>query len=404
MAVAHLTAAEAAARLGVKRETLYAYVSRGQLGRTMSLDGRSSLFDPGEIDALRTSRRRSASGELSTVIASSVTQLDEAAGHRYRTPDGPVAAVELLDRSFSEVADLIWGGPADPDAWTLPAPTAALVRSLVGALPDDAPPLDRLRIAVSAVSASDPARHARATAVQTQAARHMIGAMVVALGGDRDRSIAAALWSALSPHPCTPAAEAALDAVLILLADHGLATSTFAVRVAASVRADPYSMVSAGLGAVGGRIHGAASGYVHRFFVDAERDGLTAAIGQRLDAGQHLPGMGHAVYRRADVRKVALERLVFAAHDGDDRLTLVRAAEERFAAYEQGPANIDFALGALTWLAGMEPWAGEALFAISRTVGWVAHGIEELREPALRFRPVARYVAPREPLPEDGHP
>ncbi len=400
MAAAHLTAAEAAARLGVKRETLYAYVSRGQLGRTMSLDGRSSLFDPGEIDALRTSRRRSASGELSTVISSSVTELDERAGHRYRTPDGPVAAVDLLDRPFTEVADLIWGADDGAD-WTLPAPTAALVATLVGALPDDAPPLDRLRIAVSAVSSSDPARHSRATATQTQAARHMIGAMVVALGGDRERSIAAALWPALSPQPATPDAEAALNAVLILLADHGLATSTFAVRLAASVRADPYSMVAAGLGAVGGRLHGAASGYVHRFFADAARDGLTAAIGHRLDAGQHLPGMGHAVYRRADARKVALQRLVVAAFEGDDRLTLVRAAEERFATYEQGPANIDFALGALTWLAGMEPWAGEALFAIGRTVGWVAHGIEEQREPALRFRPVARYVAPRDPLPEE---
>ena len=71
-----LTAAEAAARLGVKRSTVYAYVSRGLLERTRSLDGRTSLFDASQVDHLRATRRRAAEGEVETVIASAITRPD----------------------------------------------------------------------------------------------------------------------------------------------------------------------------------------------------------------------------------------------------------------------------------------------------------------------------------------
>ena len=73
--VGGLTAAEAAARLGVKRQTLYAYVSRGLLTRTLADDGRTSRFDPAEIDRLLTDRRPSAEGELRTVIATGLTRV-----------------------------------------------------------------------------------------------------------------------------------------------------------------------------------------------------------------------------------------------------------------------------------------------------------------------------------------
>lgn len=61
--------------------------------------------------------------------------------------------------------------------------------------------------------------------------------------------------------------------------------------------------------------------------------------------------------------------------------------------------NVDLALGAFTWLADMAPDAGEAVFAISRTAGWIAHGLEEYTEPPLRFRPRARYTGPRQARP-----
>ena len=73
-----LTAEQAATRLGVKKATLYAYVSRGVLSRRVAMDGRTSRFDEAEIDALRRRSRRVSSGELATVVASAVSEISDA--------------------------------------------------------------------------------------------------------------------------------------------------------------------------------------------------------------------------------------------------------------------------------------------------------------------------------------
>jgi len=191
--------------------------------------------------------------------------------------------------------------------------------------------------------------------------------------------------------------ERAVDLTLMLLADHGLAASTFSARIAASVRADPYSIVGAGLGPLGGRLHGAASRGVHDLFLAAERDGVGTAVGDRLSAGGGLPGVGHAVYLERDPRQILLTERISEIWGDDARWPLVRAVDEAVRANADGVVNIDFALGTLTWLMGAPVWAGEALFAVARIAGWVAHGIEESAEPAMRFRPSARYVTPPTP-------
>jgi len=56
--------------------------------------------------------------------------------------------------------------------------------------------------------------------------------------------------------------------------------------------------------------------------------------------------------------------------------------------------NVDLAMGAFTWLAGMAPKAGETIFAIARTASWLAHAVEEYDEAPLRFRPRTRYLGP----------
>ncbi len=175
----HLTSAEAAARLGVKRETLYAYVSRGLLDRTLSLDGRSSLFDSTQIDALRRTSRRSAQGELRTVITTSITQLDES-GHRYRTR--PVG--ELVDDSFESVADLIW---QHEGSWTPDPDLMTAVHCAIGALPTTASMLDRFRVATAVASASDPMRSNPSPAAHANAGRSIINAAVASLGPTEDQ-------------------------------------------------------------------------------------------------------------------------------------------------------------------------------------------------------------------------
>lgn len=394
-----LTAVEAAARLGVKRETLYAYVSRGLLDRTLSLDGRTSLFNARQVDELRSSRRRPARGELQTVITTSITELDET-GHRYRG----VHIEALIDRSFESVADHVWG--QGEGSWSPPEGLREAVAATARTLPPSTPPVDRLRVAIAVASGLDPLRHNPAPSAQAAAGRSMIAASSLSLATQATHpttsSVAETCAAALRSEETAvrmPLASAtkAVDRALVLLADHGLAASTFSARIAASVRADPYSIVAAGMGPVGGALHGAASLGVHQLFLAAADVGVAEALGQHLATGQRCPGVGHTVYVDVDPREVLLRSVIEELWRGQAELDVVLAMRAAMQERVELVTNIDFALGALTWLMGAPPWAGEVLFAIARTVGWIAHGIEEFEEKPVRFRPTARYVPSADP-------
>jgi len=226
----------------------------------------------------------------------------------------------------------------------------------------------------------------------------MIVAMVRGLppqGRGADRTLASSLWRRLTKRRGSEAQRIALGAALALLSDHGLAASTFAARIAASVRADPYSVVTAGLGVMGGPLHGGASAAVHELLDETARHGDAAqALGDALRAHGHIPGFGHSVYTRQDPRFGSLMRLVIEGWSDDPRLETVYAVRDLVAAKRDAMANVDLAIGSLTWLAGMPAAAGETIFAIARTAGWLAHALEEYDEAPLRFRPRARYLGP----------
>lgn len=386
-----LTAEEAAARLGVKRETLYAYVSRDRLSRTVSMDGRTSLFDPREIDELRNRNRRSARGEVGLIISSAITEILPG-GHHYRGRSALQLAAGGV--GFERVADLLWDSQG---SWEPEPELVAALRAVQADLPAEAPLLDRLRTTVAHVSAMDEMRSDLSHGAVTRAARRTLVAMVHALVprhvGPRE-TLVDALWLGLCPRPAPGAQRAVLNALLVLLADHGLATSTVAVRVAASARADPYSLISAGLGAVGGVMHGGASAGVHRLLEEAEEIGVRAAVGGLLSRAQPLPGVGLIAYADHDPRESLMFDLVGTAWESDPRLELVTEARALLLERSEVPLTIDFATGSLTWLTGMEPGDGE-LFSIARTSGWIAHALEEMSEDPLRFRISARYVGPR---------
>jgi len=83
---------------------------------------------------------------------------------------------------------------------------------------------------------------------------------------------------------------------------------------------------------------------------------------------------------------------ITGAWPSHEHLPLVLEVQSLASERTDAPATIDFALGALTFLAGMRPEAGEAIFAIARTAGWIAHALEEYDEDPLRFRFRARYI------------
>jgi citrate synthase len=153
--------------------------------------------------------------------------------------------------------------------------------------------------------------------------------------------------------------------------------------------------VSAGLGAIDGHNHGTASTLAHRFLGEALADPVDA-LSDRLRSGLPVPGFGHRVYRSRDPR---VEPVLTALRDHERAgpvLAVVDIATEQLAGGGMFP-NVDLALAAVTHALGLRPDAGEAVFAIARTVGWIAHALEEYERPELRFRPEGVYVGPRPP-------
>jgi citrate synthase len=183
---------------------------------------------------------------------------------------------------------------------------------------------------------------------------------------------------------------AAVDAALILMADHELATSTMAVRLAASTRADIYDALLAGLATLAGPLHGGASQEAYDLFALAERDGAVRALNEVLRQQGRLPGFGHSIYKDEDPRfRVMLEQAepLLSA----ERLALVRQVVDLAAERRIPPPNIDLALAAMSWGTGMPSDAGRTLFTVARIAGWTAHYQEELGERPLRFRARAVY-------------
>jgi citrate synthase len=185
-----------------------------------------------------------------------------------------------------------------------------------------------------------------------------------------------------------------LDAAMILLADHELATSTLAARVAASTRADPYAVVLSGLGAVSGLLHGAAGHAPHQMFEEARALGSPElAVARALGTHGRVPGMGHPLYPEADPRAACLLDLLLPLLAKRDRATITGVISAAATTTNARP-NIDLATAALAFAMQMPAAATEAIFDIARTTGWIAHAIEEYGEAPLRFRARALYSGP----------
>jgi citrate synthase len=404
-----LTAAQAARRLGVKPATLYAYVSRGVLSRDRATDGRASLFDSEEVERLaRRGRPRRPAGTTDITVESAITEIT---GDRLRYRGHDVMRL-AVSRSFEDVAELLWTGEFPPAhvAQTLPwrATPAAVAagRAAQAALPAGTLPLERFGVIVPAMAATDPLRlHLDPPAVWA-AGRSIIAGMVdclpapaasaaaasVPAGTTPDLPITERLWSRLCERRPSPALRRALSAALVLLADHELAASTLAVRVAASVRADPYAVVSTGMGAMSGALHGGASLGAEALLAAASSpEDVPRVVGELLRRGEKIPGYGHFVYRTVDPRATVLLDLVRRAAPKSAQLAVAEAILAEVREKSLPAPNIDFAIATMARVAGMIRGSGEAVFAVARTAGWIAHALEAYEGPGP-LRPRAVYT------------
>ena len=394
----YLSAAEAASLLGVSRMTLYAYTSRGHL-RSEAMPGRARerRYHRDDVERLleRKETRRDPAKAASRglhwggpVLESSITLIHDGRFF-YRGHDAVTLAKSA---TLEEAAMLLWGAD-DVERERLFAQRCPLPRRLWSSartLTTDL--LSALQAALPIAAAVDVASYDLSpTAVRLTGARILRLATALLVGSDASAPVHRALQAGWAPR--RPAVAEVLRTTLVLCADHELNISAFTARCAASAGASPYHVVSAALAAFRGYKHGGAADRVLGILRDSNTsDAARAAITDRLKQGESLPGFGHRLYGDGDPRAVTLLRL--AAKSGNDRewrriQRVLRAGRQLL----QEKPNVDFGLAAIARAYDLPPSAPALLFAVGRTVGWIAHAIEEYAAGQL-IRPRARYTGP----------
>jgi citrate synthase len=392
-AALYLSAREASAELAISPATLYAYVSRGLIRSEPSSDSRSHRYRAEDIRSLKERRAPSPEPRGLRNFDADLPVMDSAIATI--TEDGPiyrgVNCVDLADTEpLEHAATLLWDvtgvDPFSPDN----CPRVSDEMRAVADAARQAAAIDRA-IAVLALAASaDPRAFTRAAD-----GRAMVGGRILRL------VIATMLNGTPSSEPLhrqiantwAPDHKHAADLIrraLVLLADHELNASTFTVRCAASTGLNLYDAMIAGLVALKGPKHGGAgvlAAKLVRTLVDGD---VAPVIRERVALGERFAGFGHGVYKHGDPRARAL--LAALARAGA-AAKLTREIPERIAEATGEFVNIDYALAVLVHSLGLPPGNELVLFAMARTVGWIAHASEQLQHGGL-IRPRARYIGP----------
>lgn len=371
--------AEACRQLGVQPQTVYAYVSRGKLEVMADpADSRRSLYRGEDVAAL--AKRKQAGRARETVAASTLfgsepsmpTALSTFFRGRlyYRGQD----AVELArSATVEEAAHLLWGAAQAVD---FSAPGA----DLAGARPGRTTAFTSL----AALAATGHSTRGRLTQVLHAEAQDLVGQLALAFGARAGRQPLHLRFAQGWKQPA-PVAEL-LRTALVLLVDHELTSSAFAARIAASTGASLPACLLAGLTTLSGPAHGDASGRVRTLFGEVERLGEDAVVGHYLSTGQPLPGFGHHLYPDGDPRAAALLAMI-ELPKGMERFIV------KVTKLTGLQPNIDVALAALVAHRKLPTDAAFALFATARSVGLLAHSLEQLGTAEV-IRPRGRYVGP----------
>lgn len=373
----YLTAQQAATRLGVTAATLYAYVSRG-LVRSVAVEGqRRRRYSKADVEALvgRKQERKQPERVLRQalhwghpVIESGLTLIRD---NRLFYRGHEVA--DLLHRPLEAVIDLLWEGIPKPQK--LPLDNFSELVNL--------PMMQRFQRVVADASMLDAAAADLRPDGVRRAGLRLLGLLFSAACG---RAVAPAWEEALAA--CWACGQPRLLRwALVLCADHELNVSAFTARCVASAGANPYAVVGAGLYALSGHRHGGETLRVRAFFDEAERLGCQEAIRTRWQRGESIPGFGHRLYPGGDRRAALL------IPELPRPAPLVDALLDCGREMLRDEPNLDFSLVALARTLNLPEEAPMALFALGRTIGWIAHALEQLEDGRL-IRPRAQYTGP----------
>jgi len=186
---------------------------------------------------------------------------------------------------------------------------------------------------------------------------------------------------------------------LVLSADHELNTSTYVTRCVASTAASPYAAVIAGLGALSGPRHGGQAVHVESLLREvADSQDVMGVLVARLQrgegppgfGGERIPGLGHPLYPNGDPRAAHILDVLSKSKYSRRSTAVLKMARQVSETVGRQP-NFDFALGTVAAILNLPPGSALGIFVLGRTVGWIAHAMEQYASPTL-IRPRARYV------------
>lgn len=410
-----LTAAEACNILGIKAQTLYAYVSRGLIQVQAAKDRRESLYPRDQIEALRVrSHARSGHGPAAAsamrfgdpILESAITLIQNQQIY-YRG----YALTQLIadELEFEGVAELLWSGVLTRSNTTWSKSDSKSEQKAERTTDKKRPPkrvdltpdLSRMflyetaRLAMEDADQGDESIDLAITRGRTlikHAARSLSMTKTTASGTTIARILANAVDQ--DPELTIPM----INHALMVSADHELNASTFAARIAASTGADLYSCIMAGLGAFSGPKHGVSPVYVHGFFTECvHTHRIKDVLRSYLRRKKNIPGFGHPLYLSSGDPRAHI--LLESLRSQRSKLTKSRRNKldqvEEFLGSAQeadvGFPNLDLGLTALVFVLDLPATWCAGLFAIGRMAGWTAHILEQ-RQQEFLLRPRARYT------------
>jgi citrate synthase len=384
----YLSATQAAAFLGVAKPTLYAYVSRGLVRSQAGADSRARTYNRLDLEQLRARKRirNRPQAEVAAALQWGAPLLDSSL--TLITNDclyyRGLNALELaLSRTFWEVACWFWSGnwevrpvPADPD---------------IRRRKRTSDPFQLQQSWLIERSHSDPLGYQLAMPFAGELGTSILRQFLAFLTGAAHPSIEqvalelAACWCKQADR-----AERVLNAVLILTLDHEINVSSFASRIVASAGSNLYEVVNAAMCAFSGAHHGRASERAEQFIRELEEaESALAVIHGRLRSGEEIPGFGHPLYPGGDPRARLILQLL--AEDFPAEFAKIQTRIKDSERVLRKAANVDLALAVMRKVLALPVHSGFHLFALGRTVGWIAHAVEQQQSGSL-IRPRARYV------------
>lgn len=368
---------EACRLLDVQPQTIYAYVSRGKLEAISSEgDSRKSLYRAEDVNAL--AKRKQAGRKHETLATNTLFGAEPSIptsistfirGHLYYRGQDAIALSQSA--TLEDVADLLWDAGRVVDF--------SCQHFEFQGKPGRANAFQVL----ANLAASGHSTHGRLKPVLLDEAQNLVGQVANAFGAQA--RVQEPLHLRLARGWKQPRAVADLLRVaMVLLADHELTSSAFATRIAVSTGASLPASLLAGITTLSGPLHGDASGRVRALFAEVARLGEDSVVDHYLLAGLPIAGFGHHLYPDGDPRAQAL---LARFEPPPDILGFIH----KVTMLTGKKPNIDIALAALVMRYRLPTDAAFGLFATARSVGLMAHCLEQLGVGQV-IRPRGRYV------------